>query len=148
MTTGMLKERLRLLIAEDSERDTELMETLLEEAGYDVALRCVQTAADFRIALVDEKWDLVLSDHSMPGFSALAALQLLQDQGLDLPFIVVCGRGGEDVAAAAMKAGAHDYIMKDNLTRLIPAIQRELREAEERRRRRALEQERARLAAI
>jgi len=125
---------LRLLIAEDSEWDVELVHAELQRAGYDVHHQRVQTAGDFVRALSQATWDLVISDHSMPGFSALAALEILQQQRLDLPFIVVCGEEGQDTAVAAMKAGAHDYIMKEDLARLVPAVRRELREAEERRR--------------
>lgn len=133
------KGRLRLLIAEDSERDTELARVMLEDAGYNVEFRRVETVEEFSAAATQGRWDLVLSDHSMPGFSSLTALGLLQKHDLDLPFIVVSGQIGEDAAVAAMKAGAHDYVMKDNLTRLVPAIERELREAEDRRKRRAAE---------
>jgi PAS domain S-box-containing protein len=91
-------------------------------------------------ALEKRDWDLVISDHSMPSFSSSAALEILQRKGLDLPFIIVSGQIGEDAAVAAMKAGAHDYIMKDNLARLNTAIERELREAEVRRERRQAEE--------
>lgn len=92
-------------------------------------------------ALERQEWDLVLCDHSMPAFSSSAALGLLQEKGFhDLPFIIVSGRIGEDAAVAAMRSGAHDYIMKDNLTRLNSAIERELREAEVRRERRRAEE--------
>ena len=78
-------------------------------------------------------WDIIISDHRMPQFSSLAALKLYKERGCDLPFIVVSGSIGEELAVTAMKAGAHDYIMKDNLTRLVPAVTRELREVETRR---------------
>jgi DNA-binding NtrC family response regulator len=136
-------ERLRLLIAEDSERDTELLQALIEQAGYDVEYQRVETAEEFSVALSERSWDLVLSDHSMPDFNALTGLRILQERDLDLPLIVVCGNRGEDVAVAAIKAGARDYIVKDNLTGLIPAIERELREAEERRKQRAVEKAQA-----
>src|SRR5439155_4305359 len=84
-------------------------------------------------------WDVVLSDYNMPEFSAPAALKTLQDSGLDLPFIIISGGIGEDVAVAAMKAGAHDYLMKGNLARLAPAVERELREAATRAARRQAE---------
>ena len=87
-------------------------------------------------ALGDREWDIVISDYVLPGFSGIAALGLLKKAGLDLPFIIVSGNIGEDIAVAAMRAGAHDYIMKDNLKRLVPAVERELREAEVRRGRR------------
>ena len=92
-------------------------------------------------ALDREKWDIVISDYSMPQFSAPAALELLQRSEYDLPFILVSGTIGEDTAVAAMKSGAHDYIIKGKLARLVPAVERELREAQVRReRKRAQEQ--------
>ena len=127
---------LRVLIVEDSEDDTLLLLRELRRGGYDLDHKRVDTAASMQAALEERGWDLVISDHSMPIFSSSAALELLQRNGLDLPFIIASGRIGEDVAVKAMKAGAHDYIMKDNLTRLNTAIERELREAEERRERR------------
>lgn len=127
---------LRILIVEDSEDDTLLLLRQLRRGGYDLDHRRVDTAASMQAALEERTWDLVISDHSMPNFSSSAALELLQRNGLDLPFIIASGKIGEDVAVRAMKAGAHDYIMKDNMTRLNTAIERELREAEERRERR------------
>src|SRR5690606_37574553 len=75
-------------------------------------------------------WDVVIADYVMPGFDGLSALALVKGRGLDLPFIIVSGHITDDTAVAAMKAGAHDYVMKDNLTRLAPAVERELRDAE------------------
>ena len=127
---------LRILIVEDSEDDTLLLLRQLRRGGYDLDHRRVDTASSMQAALEERTWDLVISDHSMPNFSSSAALELLQRNGLDLPFIIASGKIGEDVAVRAMKAGAHDYIMKDNMARLNTAIERELREAEERRERR------------
>ncbi|HZG62853.1 MAG TPA: PAS domain S-box protein [Rubrobacteraceae bacterium] len=127
---------LRILIVEDSEDDTLLLLRQLRRGGYDLDHRRVDTASSMQAALDERTWDLVISDHSMPNFSSSAALELLQRNGLDLPFIIASGKIGEDVAVRAMKAGAHDYIMKDNMARLNTAIERELREAEERRERR------------
>ena len=127
---------LRILIVEDSEDDTLLLLRQLRRGGYDLDHRRVDTAASMQAALDERTWDLVISDHSMPNFSSSAALELLQRNGLDLPFIIASGKIGEDVAVRAMKAGAHDYIMKDNMARLNTAIERELREAEARRERR------------
>ncbi|MDD4890356.1 MAG: response regulator [Phycisphaerae bacterium] len=132
---------LRILIVEDSDDDAQLLLRQLKRDGYDVASRRVETEADMAKALDGQAWDLVLSDYVMPRFSAPTALRVLQDKGLDLPFIIVSGAIGEEMAVAAMKAGAHDYIRKDNLTRLTAAIDRELREAVERRERRRLEKE-------
>ena len=124
---------LRILIVEDSENDALLLLRELRRGGYKPDNERVDTAADMEAALEKRDWDLVISDHSMPSFSSSAALEILQRKGLDLPFIIVSGQIGEDAAVAAMKAGAHDYIMKDNLARLNTAIERELREAEVRR---------------
>ncbi|MBI2569728.1 MAG: EAL domain-containing protein [Candidatus Schekmanbacteria bacterium] len=130
-------ESLRVLIVEDSEADAMLLQRDLRKSGFAITSRRVETAAAMREALATEHWNLIISDYSMPTFSGLAALKLLQDTDLDLPFIIVSGAIGEDIAVEAMKAGAHDYIMKGNRARLFPAIRRELREAEERRQRRA-----------
>jgi PAS domain S-box-containing protein len=132
---------LRLLLVEDSEDDALLLVRKLRRGGYEPAWERVDTPAAMEAALDGGSWDLIISDHSMPGFSSVAALELLRRKGfVDLPFIIVSGRIGEDAAVSAMKAGAHDYIMKDNLTRLNSAIERELRDAEVRRERRQAEE--------
>ncbi len=132
---------LRVLIVEDSQDDARLLLRALRSGSYDPLHERVDTAEEMQIALDRQEWDLVLSDFSMPTFNALQALHLLQENGLDLPFLIVSGSIGEDIAVAAMKAGAHDYIMKDNLTRLLPAVERELREAQGRRERKQLERQ-------
>ena len=124
---------LRLLIVEDSEDDTLLLVRELRRAGDDVTFQRVDTAEAMTAALARQAWDLIVADYSMPHFSGTAALELFRKSGLDVPFIFVSGTIGEDMAVAAMKAGAHDYVMKGNLKRLIPAVERELREAEVRR---------------
>jgi len=129
-----------VLLVEDSENDALLLLRQLKRGGYEPSSRRVDTAGEMEAALEDQAWDLVICDHNMPAFNSLAALDLLRSKGfVDLPFIIVSGRIGEDAAVSAMKAGAHDYIMKDNLTRLNSAIERELREAEVRRSRREAE---------
>jgi two-component system, NarL family, sensor histidine kinase UhpB len=131
---------LKVLFVEDSEDDTMLLLRRLRKGGYDPIWERVDTPADMEAALDGASWDLVISDHSMPAFSSSAALGLLRRKGfVDLPFIIVSGQIGEDAAVAAMKAGAHDYLMKDDLARLNSAIERELREAEVRRERRRAE---------
>lgn len=130
---------IRMLVVEDSEDDAMLLISELREAGYDPAFERVDTAKAMKAALATEPWDLVISDYSMPRFSASAALTLLQESGLDLPFIIVSGAIGEDAAVAAMKAGAHDWVMKSNPARLHHVIERELREASGRRDRRRAE---------
>ncbi len=127
---------LRVLNVEDSEEDALLLERELKSGGYDPEVERVCSAVDMKAALKTRQWDIVISDHVMPGFSGLDALQLLKDVGIDLPFIIVSGKIGEDVAVQAMRAGAHDYILKGSLARLVPAIQRELRDAENRKQRR------------
>lgn len=131
---------LKVLLVEDSEDDALLLVRRLRRGGYDPAWKRVDTPGDMEAALDGRSWDLVISDHSMPAFSSSAALGLLRSKGfVDLPFIIVSGKIGEDAAVAAMKAGAHDYLMKDNLARLNTAIERELRDADVRRERRRAE---------
>jgi len=131
--------RLRVLIVEDSEDDAELLLIEIRRAGYEPEYRLVQTRDDMSAALDQQGWDVILSDYNMPHFSALGALGLLHDRNLDIPFLILSGAIGEETAVAAMKAGAHDYVMKGNLARLLPAIERELREAGERAARRLAE---------
>ena len=123
-------QKLRVLIVEDSIADTKLLVHELRRAIDSVEFERVEDAEGMRLALRSRHWDLVVSDWSMPQFSALAALAIVQELALDIPFIVVSGAVGEEVAVQAMRMGAHDYLIKGNLTRLVPAIERELREAE------------------
>ncbi len=121
---------LRVLIVEDSEDDAELLAIELKRGNYEIIYQRVETKADMQSAIQEpQSWDIVLADYSMPQFSAIAALELLKEHDLDLPFVIVSGKIGEDTAVAAMKAGAHDYLIKGKLSRLIPAVERELREA-------------------
>ena len=144
---------LRVLLVEDCEDDSLLVRRQLTEGGYTPLVTRVENSEALHAALRDYTWDLVLADWNLPQFSALFALDMLKSVGLDVPFIIVSGEIGEEAAIAAMKAGAHDYVMKSNLARLVPAIQRELREVEERRARRRAEatlaagEERLRLVA-
>lgn len=130
------QERLRVLIVEDSEDDTLLLVRNLRHAGYDPDFQRVETEPEMRQALEAQEWDIIISDYKLPGFGGLAALEMYKTAGLDIPFIIVSGTIGEDVAVDAMVAGAHDYVMKNNPARLIPAITRELKEAQLRRVRR------------
>ena len=132
--------RLRVLIVEDSEFDARLLGTLLRTGGWEVSSRRVSTASDLEQALVGEDWDLILCDHTMPGFSAPEALRVVQRVARDIPFIIISGGIEEGVAIDAMKSGAHDFLMKGALGRLVPAVQRELKEAGIRRARRAAEE--------
>ena len=122
-------EPLRALIVEDSLEDATLLSHELRRGGYDVIAKRVDTKTGMVTALQEQTWDIVFSDYSMPQFSGTQALTILRESGLDLPFIFVSGTIGEDKAVAAMKVGAQDYIIKGNLKRLIPAVDRELREA-------------------
>jgi FixJ family two-component response regulator len=121
---------LNILAVEDSDDDLFLVMREIRAGGYDPSFRQVYTSGTMKAALQTGTWDIVISDYVMPQFSGLEALQLLKESGQDLPFIVVSGKIGEDIAVDAMKAGAHDYILKGHLARLVPAIERELREAE------------------
>jgi PAS domain S-box-containing protein len=123
----------QLLIVEDSVDDTTLLLAELERRGHAPRHHRVETKRDFLAALQDHSWDAVIADYSLPQFSGLEALKLLRHQGLEIPFIMVSGVFGEDMAVAMMKAGADDYILKGNLSRLAPALQRELEAAGDRR---------------
>lgn len=130
---------LRLLLVEDNENDALLVVRELKRGGYDTVYERVWDAASMRTALERQQWDLVLSDHSMPQFSGRDALNVLREREPDVPFIFVSGTIGEDTAVESMRMGAQDYLSKSNLRRLVPAIQRELREAAGRRERRRAE---------
>lgn len=134
-------EPIRILIAEDSEDDAVLLIRTLRRGGYEVTYERVDSAVTMNTALNTYEWDVVISDYVMPQFSGIDALRLVQSRGLDIPFIIVSGKIGEDIAVDAMRSGAQDYIMKSNLARLIPAIQRELQEADVRRKRRKAEEQ-------
>lgn len=137
---------LNILLVEDSEDDTLLLVNELKRGGYEPTLERVDTAEAMKAALEKKHWDIVIADYVMPHFSGLEALELLKESGLDLPFIIVSGTIGEDIAVETMRAGAHDYIMKDNLKRLMPAIQRELREAKTRMKHKLIDEEHIRLS--
>ncbi|HEX9867005.1 MAG TPA: response regulator [Candidatus Tectomicrobia bacterium] len=131
---------LRVMIVEDQEDDALLLLRVLRRAGYDLTFERVDTAGTMEAALDRQAWDIIIADYTLPEFNGLAALALVKARGLDLPFILVAGSIGEEIAVAAMKTGAHDYIMKNNLSRLIPAVERELREIEVRRARKRAEE--------
>ncbi|MBV9744195.1 MAG: response regulator [Acidobacteriia bacterium] len=146
------RQKLRLLVVEDYEDDALLVLHALRAGGYELSFRRVERAEDMREALRREKWDLILSDFRLPEFGALEAFAIYREFGLDIPFLIVSGVIGEETAVAAMKAGVHDYVNKDKLARLAPAVRRELREATSRRERvraeEALRAAYAQLAAI
>ncbi|MEI8121718.1 MAG: fused response regulator/phosphatase [bacterium] len=130
---------LKALIIEDSECDALLMLAHLRHGGYEPQFLRVDNAADLAAALNGQKWDIVFSDHNMPHFNSTEALEIVRSSDADIPFLIVSGSIGEDLAVAAMKAGAQDYLMKGNLTRLVGAVDRELKDAADRRARRVAE---------
>ncbi|MCS6994110.1 MAG: GAF domain-containing protein [Anaerolineales bacterium] len=138
MNTGA-GEVLRLLLVEDSDLDAQLLVYELRQAGFQVQMRRVETEEEMRQALTGQEWDVVISDFRLPSFSAPDALAVLHESGQDLPFIIVSGTIGEATAVEIMRAGAHDYLMKDNLNRLAEALRREIREARVRAERRQAE---------
>lgn len=139
---------LHILIVDDSEDDALLMARALQKDGLKLSYERVENAEQLDRALDARAWDLVLSDYSMPGFSGVDALKLCQKRVFDAPFIIVSGRIGEELAVEMMRAGASDYVMKDDLPRLAPAVTRELRAARERKIRRQAQLAMAHLAAI
>lgn len=123
---------LKALIVEDNPNDAELLVLELERGGFQVEFERVDMPEPYKAALSKNDWDLIFSDHSMPKFSSFQALQLRNESGLDIPFIILSGTMGEDLAVEAMRAGASDYFVKGGFTRLIPAVNRELQEARQR----------------
>ena len=130
---------LRVLLIEDSEDDAVLILRELRKAGYTPVSERVETEYTMRSALSSQKWDIILSDYNMPEFCAAEALSVYRECGIEIPFIIVSGAVGEEKAVQLMKEGAHDYVMKDNLKRLVPAIERELKESEDRKSRKIAE---------
>lgn len=128
-----MEKDIRILIVEDSEDDMLLLIRELNRGGFKPHCKRVETRKTMFDALINEPWDLVLTDHNMPGFNSTVAIEVMRELELDTPIIIVSGSIGEEIAVAAMKTGAHDYIMKDNMARLVPAIERELREVDIRR---------------
>ncbi len=133
-----MENAIRLLIVEDSEDDAALLLLLLRQAGHAITSERVDSARGLANAL-NKNWDIVISDHSMPQFTGTEALKMVRASDPDVPFIFVSGTIGEDVATESMRVGAQDYVMKTNLKRLVPAVQRELRDAGERKERKRLE---------
>ena len=138
--TTAVKKPLRVLIADDSENDAFLLLHTLRKAGYEPVYERVWNAGAMKQALAKLQWDIVISDYEMPGFGGFEALQVLKESGHDLPFILISAVVSEETAVAAMKAGAHDYMIKRKLARLGPVIERELREAKTRAARKAAEE--------
>lgn len=138
---------LRALFVEDSPTDYNLLLRLLRVAGYKVQARRVESEADMRDALANAQWDVVISDHNLPDFSSTGALNVVKEMAMDVPFIIVSGAIGEDIAVEAMIAGADDYILKSRLPRLVPALKRSLAAAAARREERAARQRLRQLSA-
>ncbi len=138
-----MSRRLRVLVVEDSELDAELLLLGLTRGGYAVEHERVQTGEGMRKALAEGTFDVILSDYSMPAFNAMAGIAIYRESGLDIPFILVSGTIGEETAVEVLKAGAHDFLIKGRMARLVPAVERELREAQVRRERREAMQQAA-----
>ncbi len=132
---------IRVLVVEDSQNDADLAIRELKRGGFEPKWIRVESASGMEEALSSEKWDIVISDFKMPHFTGTEALSILQRRNLDIPFIIVSGTIGEETAVSSMKAGASDYIMKDNMARLSSAVERELREMEVRKSRRKADEQ-------
>ncbi len=145
---GDMTKSINVLVVEDSEDDTLLLMNELRRNGYEPNHRRVETAEETRMAMQRQTWDAVLSDYTMPQFSGAEALKILTGLELDIPFIFVSGTLGEEAAVRMMKAGASDYFLKGNLSRLVPAIEREMEAAQTRRERSRAETAMHHLAAI
>ena len=136
---------LKVLIVEDSPDDAALVLRELRRGGYELVWERVETAEAMNEALERAEWDVILSDYTMPHFSALQALETLKSKQLDVPFIIISGTIGEETAVLALKAGAQDYLIKGRLARLVPALEREIREAHSRLERKLAEAENRKL---
>ena len=124
-----MTEQLRALIVEDNQEDIQLVLQILRQGGFHIAYRQVSDASSMKTALEDESWDVILAGYALSRFSALSALNVLQQSGRDIPFIVIADTVGEKGAITAMRAGAHDYVVKNNMIRLVGAVRREIVEA-------------------
>ncbi|MEK6575964.1 MAG: GGDEF domain-containing response regulator [Nitrospirota bacterium] len=124
-----MDQRLNILFLEESDGDVQLVLDELKRCGFVPLYEKAETIEKMRIALEKQVWDVIFSDYSMPNLSALSALNLLKEKGLEIPFIIISSTTGEETAVAAMKAGANDFLLKDNLIRLAPAVEREIKEA-------------------
>lgn len=131
---------LRVLLVEDSEDDALLLVRALQRGGIEPQYRRVDEEAAFRDALTDEAWDIIIADYVLPRFSGISAIRITREMGIDVPIIMVSGKMGEETAVEAMRASAQDYLLKGNLARLVPAIQRELQDAQVRRERQLAEE--------
>ena len=137
----MKDQSLQVLIVEDSEDDTLLVLRALKKGGYNPLYKRVETAAAMKKALKEKQWDIILCDYKMPNFSGPSAIALLKEENINIPLIMVTGAIGEETAVECMRLGAQDYIMKSNLSRICPAIARELEDAEVRNKQKQAEEE-------
>ncbi|MBA7521702.1 hypothetical protein ES705_13813 [subsurface metagenome] len=140
LSNQKLQTMIKILIIEDSENDTILLVDTIKKGGFELNYKRVEDHQEMNNALENENWDAVISDCALPHFSVQEALKLLHSHGLDVPFIIVSGVIGEEDAVESLKAGAHDFILKDKLARLVPALKRELNDAETRWKHRQAEQ--------
>ena len=131
--TNETNKKYRMLLIEDSEGDSQIIELRLQQAGLNFEYERVDSKSDIKRAVESRLWDVIICDYSLPGFNAEEVLDIVKPIDEDIPFIIVSGTVGEKTAVKLMKAGVHDYVMKNNLSRLAPAIQRESKEAEIRR---------------
>jgi PAS domain S-box-containing protein len=143
-----MRDPLQVLMVEDSEKDALLIATELQRGGFEPMIERVRTWAALQAALERREWDLIICDYSMPQLGGPAALAIYRQKGRDTPFISVSGTVGEETVAELMKAGAHDCVLKSRLARLVPAVERELHAARERRGRRQAEAVAVYLASI
>jgi PAS domain S-box-containing protein len=143
-----MPDSIRVLIVEDSLEDAFLLVQELSAGGFEVTSERVVSGVALQAALEAHTWDVIISDYTIPGFGGLAALALYQQKNLDVPFIMVSGVAGEDVAVEMVKSGAHNYVMKNQLHRLVPAVRQELRAAQERRVRKQAEATAAYIASM
>src|ERR1700722_4575438 len=135
-----MRKPLRVLVVEDSEDDTFFLMRELKKNGFEPEFERVESSRAMSAALDKKRWDIIICDHTVPGFGSLQALEVVRKKEVDIPFIVLSGTIGEEVAVSVMKAGANDYVMKGKLARLFPSIERELRESESRQARRSAEE--------
>src|SRR5947207_9256950 len=134
-----MSKRLRVLIVETSDAEAEILLQEVRKGGYEPLCERVDTRTTIGMALARETWDVIISNHSLPRYNAMMALAQVKKSGQDIPFIIVSGNLGEELAISSLKMGAHDYILKGNIARLVPAIERELQEAELRKERKRAE---------
>ena len=140
MTRMGARARLRILLVEDSDNDAQLLLREIRRIGYEVEYARVETAETMRRSLAEKSWDVIICDYSLPHLDAPHALEVLKSTSLDLPFLIISGTIGEESAVNALKAGAHDFIIKGKFARLGPALEREIREAKVRQERRQAEE--------